>query len=64
MMNMLSLMLRQALFWDGASTISFGPTPCRHPQIGMNINAMSHGSDLAAALETIAEAGDEAGLMR
>jgi predicted ATPase len=38
-------------------------SPLRYPQIGAQTNVLSHdGSDLAAALETIVEIGDEAGL--
>ena len=38
-------------------------SPLRFPQIGVQTSVLSHdGSDLAAALETIVEIGDEAGL--
>jgi predicted ATPase len=38
-------------------------SPLRYPQIGVHTNVLSHdGSDLAAALETIIEIGDEAAL--
>jgi predicted ATPase len=40
-----------------------GDSPLRRPQIGVRTTALSHdGSDLAAALQTIAELGDEAEL--
>lgn len=58
-------MVRQALLtWRFYHQFRTDPmSPLRYPQIGVQTNVLSHdGSDLAAALETILEIGDKAGL--